>query len=229
MQVLLQSPTPHGSSPGYYILHTHLNGPSCQNLAFRDLHWPVKAPVISASAATTNPEIPAFQRPEPSVSPVAGDILPEGNNVKRTEANPRPLFLRPGSLRLMDTNGKVPVTCPASRADHVPSLTKGAVGAGKAFSNGLLKRRSMLVIFTVLPWNCRDLRDNREQLKLLIKRFQPKCVCLQETMVGPSNPPPPAGYQVFYSRHDPAQGHHVPFLFLSLKAYLITLMMLTLL
>lgn len=27
-------------------------------------------------------------------------------------------------------------------------------------------------------------------------------------MVGPSSPPPPAGYQAFYSHHDPAQGHH---------------------
>ncbi len=27
-------------------------------------------------------------------------------------------------------------------------------------------------------------------------------------MVGPSSPPPPAGYHVFYYRHDPAKGHH---------------------
>ncbi len=63
-------------------------------------------------------------------------------------------------------------------------------------------------MFTVLQWNCRGLRANWEELLLLLQKFQPSVVCLQETMVGPLSPHPPAGYKAFYSPHDPAQGYH---------------------
>ncbi len=52
------------------------------------------------------------------------------------------------------------------------------------------------------------MRANWEDLQLLLRRFQPVCVALQETMVTSYCHPPPSGYSVFYSPHGPAQGHH---------------------
>ncbi|KAK8385450.1 hypothetical protein O3P69_016341 [Scylla paramamosain] len=89
------------------------------------------------------------------------------------------------------------VTGPLSHTAHLPSTTKGTAGAGKALCKGFPKR---------LP---KGLRANREELQFLIKMFQPSYLCLEETMIGLSSPPPPAGYEVIYSRHDPAQAHHV--------------------
>ncbi len=63
-------------------------------------------------------------------------------------------------------------------------------------------------MFTVLQWNCRGLRANWEELQLLLWRFQTSVVCLEETIVGPLSPHPPAGYKAFYSSHDPDQGYH---------------------
>ena len=63
-------------------------------------------------------------------------------------------------------------------------------------------------IFNILPWNLRGLRGNGEELNLLLRRHQPVCVCLQETMISSSSHPPPRGYSGFYPPHDHAQGYH---------------------
>lgn len=36
---------------------------------------------------------------------------------------------------------------------------------------------------SLLQWNCRGLKTNREELKLLINEYKPLCICLQETML----------------------------------------------
>ena len=45
-----------------------------------------------------------------------------------------------------------------------------------------------------LQWNCRGLRANWEELRRLVARFCPSCVCLQEVMLGGSSLPPLPGY-----------------------------------
>jgi len=39
----------------------------------------------------------------------------------------------------------------------------------------------------LLQWNCRGIRPNYEELKLLIKENNPTCICLQETMLKPND------------------------------------------
>lgn len=63
-------------------------------------------------------------------------------------------------------------------------------------------------IFNILQWNFRGVRENWEELGLLLRGHQPICVCPQETMIGSSSHPSPKGYSGFYSPHDRAQGHH---------------------
>ena len=37
----------------------------------------------------------------------------------------------------------------------------------------------------ILQWNCRGLKDKREELELLISQFSPAVICLQETLLNP--------------------------------------------
>lgn len=66
-------------------------------------------------------------------------------------------------------------------------------------------------VFNILQWNCRSLCANWVELQLPIRRFQPLCICLQETMVGATRTPPPTGYQAIYYPRDPAKGCHGSF------------------
>ena len=59
---------------------------------------------------------------------------------------------------------------------------------------------------TFLQWNCRGLRGSWVGLRVLISRYSPACICLQETMIGQSDYPSPPGYRAFYSSL-PGQGH----------------------
>ena len=59
---------------------------------------------------------------------------------------------------------------------------------------------------TFLQWNCRGLRGSWVDLRVLISRYSPACICLQETMIGQSDYPSPPGYRAFYSSL-PGQGH----------------------
>ena len=36
---------------------------------------------------------------------------------------------------------------------------------------------------TIIQWNCRGIKANHEELLLLLKRYYPKIVCLQETFL----------------------------------------------
>lgn len=47
-----------------------------------------------------------------------------------------------------------------------------------------------------------------EELRILIARCSPACICLQETLLGDSNHPSPPGYCGFYSHTLAGQGHH---------------------
>ena len=35
----------------------------------------------------------------------------------------------------------------------------------------------------IIQWNCRDLRSNREDIEMLISKYSPAALCLQETML----------------------------------------------
>ena len=35
----------------------------------------------------------------------------------------------------------------------------------------------------IIQWNCRGLRSNREDIELLISKYSPAAICLQETML----------------------------------------------
>ena len=37
----------------------------------------------------------------------------------------------------------------------------------------------------IIQWNCRGLRSNREDIELLISKYSPAAICLQETMLTP--------------------------------------------
>ncbi|KAG7154771.1 hypothetical protein Hamer_G018499 [Homarus americanus] len=51
------------------------------------------------------------------------------------------------------------------------------------------------------------IRSTWEELQLLLSKFSPICICLQGTMLGAYDHPPPRGYLAFYS-HNPEQMHH---------------------
>ena len=36
---------------------------------------------------------------------------------------------------------------------------------------------------TIIQWNCRGIKANHEELLLLLKKYNPKIVCLQETFL----------------------------------------------
>ena len=37
----------------------------------------------------------------------------------------------------------------------------------------------------IIQWNCRGLRSNREDIELLISKYSPAAICLQETLLKP--------------------------------------------
>ena len=37
----------------------------------------------------------------------------------------------------------------------------------------------------IIQWNCRGLRSNREDIELLISKYSPAAICLQETLLTP--------------------------------------------
>src|SRR5215469_8589199 len=55
----------------------------------------------------------------------------------------------------------------------------------------------------VLQWNCRDFRLNFEELKLLIREYDPACICLQELILGVNYSflIPPTSYISYTSHH----------------------------
>ena len=66
----------------------------------------------------------------------------------------------------------------------------------------------MILMDTIIQWNCRGLSSNWEELRFLISQYSPACICLQETMVGDGTPSGPPGYHSFYSDPLPGQGRH---------------------
>src|SRR5215469_16016458 len=56
---------------------------------------------------------------------------------------------------------------------------------------------------SVFQWNCRGFRFNFEELKLLIREYDPACICLQELILGVIYPflLPPTSYISYTSHH----------------------------
>src|SRR5215469_2632770 len=56
---------------------------------------------------------------------------------------------------------------------------------------------------SVLQWNCRGFRSNFEELKLLIREYDPACICLQELILGVNYPflLPPISVISYTSHH----------------------------
>lgn len=60
----------------------------------------------------------------------------------------------------------------------------------------------------LIQWNCRGYYANLRDLRLLIENNNPKCICLQETMLGNKTPQSPKGYTTVYSQpEDPTPGN----------------------
>src|SRR5215469_2902337 len=61
---------------------------------------------------------------------------------------------------------------------------------------------------SVLQWNCRDFRTNFEELKLLIREYDPACIYLQELILGVNYPffLPPTSYISYTSHHQGNNG-----------------------
>jgi len=49
---------------------------------------------------------------------------------------------------------------------------------------------------SILQWNIRGYRANYGDLTFLLRELEPKCICLQETMLGAATPRPPSGYAI---------------------------------
>ena len=50
----------------------------------------------------------------------------------------------------------------------------------------------------IIQWNCRGLRDKRHEIDLLIAKFAPAVICLQETLLTPNINPTFRNYQCYY-------------------------------
>src|SRR5215470_16663587 len=61
---------------------------------------------------------------------------------------------------------------------------------------------------SVLQWNCRGFRSNFEELKLLIRDYDPACICLQELILEVNYPflLPPTSYISYTSHHQGNNG-----------------------
>ena len=50
----------------------------------------------------------------------------------------------------------------------------------------------------IIQWNCRGLRSNREDIELLISKYSPAAICLQETMLTPHQTRTFKHYSAYY-------------------------------
>ena len=57
----------------------------------------------------------------------------------------------------------------------------------------------------IIQWNCRGLRSNREDIELLIAKYSPAAICLQETFLKTNQLPTFKYYSAYYKSH--VSGH----------------------
>ena len=50
----------------------------------------------------------------------------------------------------------------------------------------------------IIQWNCRGLRSNREDIELLISKYSPAAICLQETLLTPHQTQTFKHYPAYY-------------------------------
>ena len=50
----------------------------------------------------------------------------------------------------------------------------------------------------IIQWNCRGLRSNREDIELLIPKYSPAAICLQETLLKPGQTQTFKHYSAYY-------------------------------
>ena len=50
----------------------------------------------------------------------------------------------------------------------------------------------------IIQWNCRDLRSNREDIELLISKYSPAAICLQENLLTPNQTQTFKHYSAYY-------------------------------
>ena len=58
----------------------------------------------------------------------------------------------------------------------------------------------------IIQWNCRGLRSNREDIELLITKYSPVAICLQETMLKPHQMPTFKYYTTYYKSNMSGHG-----------------------
>ena len=58
----------------------------------------------------------------------------------------------------------------------------------------------------IIQWNCRGLRCNYEEVKILMDKYSPAVICLQETMLTPGVTPTFKNYSCYYESK--ANGSH---------------------
>ena len=58
----------------------------------------------------------------------------------------------------------------------------------------------------VIQWNCRGLRGNREQIEILIDKYNPAAICLQETRLRHDTSQTFKYYSTYYSSTDTGDG-----------------------
>ena len=50
----------------------------------------------------------------------------------------------------------------------------------------------------IIQWNCRGLSSNREDIELLISKYSPAAICLQETLLKPNQTQTFRHYSAYY-------------------------------
>ena len=58
----------------------------------------------------------------------------------------------------------------------------------------------------ILQWNCRGLRAHREEIELLIVKYSPAVICLQETKLKPDITPTFKYYTEYYKSNSNGEG-----------------------
>lgn len=59
----------------------------------------------------------------------------------------------------------------------------------------------------IIQWNIQSYKSNFTELKILLQKYAPACVCIQETLVRNNVIKPPSGYQAITSTVTRDDGH----------------------
>ena len=60
---------------------------------------------------------------------------------------------------------------------------------------------------SILQWNLNSYKRKFNEIKLIVRKLAPACICLQETLITTAGIYPPSGYDVIHRPSDPTLNH----------------------